>query len=187
MISREVRQKRFGQTGRAIWLFGLSGSGKSTLAVNLEKRLFADGRATQLLDGDNVRSGLNADLGFSDEDRSENIRRIAELSKLFVEAGMVVINSFITPLQKQRDLARSILGDEDLIEVYVRCSLETCAARDVKGLYRKADEGGISGFTGRDSAFEEPGRVDLVVSTEAVPMETSLDRLYEFVAPRVEP
>lgn len=186
VISRTAREERLGQRGRVIWLYGLSGSGKSTLAVNLEKRLFTEGRVTKLLDGDNIRTGLNQDLGFSDEDRSENIRRIAETSKLFVEAGIVVINSFITPLRQQRALAREILGAEDFIEVFVRCSLETCAARDVKGLYKKAREGQLGQFTGKDSAFEEPEHADLTVSTEAVPMETSLDHLYEFVAQRIK-
>jgi len=182
VVSREEKERRLGQKARVIWLYGLSGSGKSTLAVALEKQLFGEGRATHLLDGDNVRSGLNRNLGFSDEDRAENIRRIAEVSKLFVHAGLVVINSFITPLRANRDAARQILGD-DLVEVYVRCSFETCAARDVKGLYAKARQGGVGQFTGKDSAFEEPERCDLKIDTETETPEQSLQRLYDHVRP----
>ncbi len=184
VVSREEKEKRNGHKGRVIWLYGLSGSGKSTLAVALEKRLFGEGIHTHLLDGDNVRTGLNSNLGFSDADRAENIRRIAEVSRLFVHAGIAVINSFITPLRANRASAREILG-EDLLEVYVRCSFETCAARDVKGLYAKAQKGGVDHFTGKDSSFEEPERCDLVLDTERETPEESLQRLYEYVAPRL--
>lgn len=185
VVPRREKEKRHGQVGRVIWLFGLSGSGKSTLAVGLEKRLFGEGFATHLLDGDNVRTGLNQNLGFSDEDRAENIRRIAEVSKLMVEAGLVVINSFITPLRANREAARRILGD-DLLEVYVRCSFETCEARDVKGLYAKARQGGVAQFTGKDSGFEEPERTDITLETEGASPEESLSQLYDFVRPRIQ-
>lgn len=185
VLSREEKEQRHGQTGRVIWLFGLSGSGKSTLAVGLEKRLFEAGCATHLLDGDNVRTGLNNNLGFSNEDRAENIRRIAEVSKLFVQAGLVVINSFITPLRVNRSAARQILGD-DLVEVYVRCSFEECAARDVKGLYAKAKQGGVANFTGKDSLFEEPERADLTLDTEGASPEETLEQLVEFVLPQIK-
>lgn len=184
VVSREEKEQRHQQKARVIWLFGLSGSGKSTLAVGLEKRLFADGFATHLLDGDNVRTGLNNNLGFSDEDRAENIRRIAEVSKLFVQAGLVVINSFITPLRANRQAAREILG-EDLLTTYVRCSFDTCMARDVKGLYAKAGQGKLGSFTGRDSLFEEPEECDLVLDTEKEAPEESLERLYQFVTPHL--
>lgn len=184
ILSREEKEKRHGQKGQVIWLFGLSGSGKSTLAVGLEKRLFEAGFSTHLLDGDNVRTGLNRNLGFTDEDRAENIRRIAEVSKLFVQAGLVVINSFITPMRTNREVAREILG-KDLLEVYVRCSFETCAVRDVKGLYAKARQGGVDNFTGKDSLFEEPDSSDLLLDTEKVTPEESLDRLFAFVLPKV--
>ncbi len=184
VVSRDEKQARLQQRGRVVWLYGMSGSGKSTLATALEKRLFEKGRVTHLLDGDNVRSGLNSNLGFSDEDRAENIRRIAEVSKLFLHAGLVVINSFITPLRANRETARAILGD-DLLEVYVRCSFETCAARDVKGLYAKAGRGEIASFTGKDSLFEEPDRADLILDTEKETPEESLNRLFDFVLPRL--
>jgi adenylylsulfate kinase len=184
VVSRGEKELRNRQRARVIWLFGLSGSGKSTLAVALEKRLFGEGHHTHVLDGDNVRTGLNSNLGFTDEDRAENIRRIAEVSKLMVEAGLVVINSFITPLQSNRDAARAILR-EDLLEVYVRCSFDACAARDVKGLYAKASQGGIGHFTGKDSGFEEPQRCDLILDTEKESPEQSLQRLYAFVIPHL--
>lgn len=185
VVSRREKEERHGQSARVIWLFGLSGSGKSTLATGLEKRLFEKGFVTHLLDGDNVRTGLNQNLGFSDEDRAENIRRIAEVSKLMVEAGLVVINSFITPLRANRAAARAILG-EDLVEVYVRASFETCALRDVKGLYAKARQGGVTHFTGKDSLFEEPATCDLVLDTENFSPEATLETLYDFVIPRIK-
>ncbi len=185
VLTREDKEKRTGQRARVIWFYGLSGSGKSTLANALERRLYSEGFFTALLDGDNVRGGLNANLGFSDEDRDENIRRIAEVSKLFVQAGLIAINSFITPLRRQRESARAILG-EDLIEVYVRCSFEKCAERDVKGLYAKARAGEVAAFTGKDSSFEEPETPDLVIETEKNKVEESLAEVYRFVLPGIK-
>ncbi len=185
VLTREDKEQRTGQRARVIWFYGLSGSGKSTLANALERRLYGEGFFTTLLDGDNVRGGLNANLGFSDEDRDENIRRIAEVSKLFVQAGLIAINSFITPLRRQRESARAILG-EDLIEVYVRCSFEKCAERDVKGLYAKARAGEVAAFTGKDSSFEEPESPDLVIETEKNKIEESLAEVYRFVLPRIK-
>lgn len=184
VVSRAEKEKRLGQRGKVIWLFGLSGSGKSTLAIGLEKQLFGAGFATHLLDGDNIRTGLNRNLGFSDEDRAENIRRIAEVSKLFVQAGLVVVNSFITPLRANRAAARELLG-EDLLQVYVHCSFETCAARDVKGLYAKARQGGVERFTGKDSLFEEPEDPDFRLDTETEGPDESLRRLHAFVLPKI--
>ncbi|HEU5080565.1 MAG TPA: adenylyl-sulfate kinase [Opitutaceae bacterium] len=188
VLSRGEKEAKFGQRARVIWLYGLSGSGKSTLATALERRLFAEGRATQLLDGDNVRTGLNKNLGFSDADRDENIRRVAEVAKLFAHAGIVTVCSFITPTRQQRANAKSIIGAEDFIEVFVKASFETCAARDPKGLYAKAKAGGVKQFTGKDSGFEEPSPEDgsFILDTEAESAEQSLERLYRLVVSRIQ-
>jgi len=185
MLPREAKERLLGQRGLVVWLYGLSGSGKSTLAHSLEHELHEAGRFTVTLDGDNVRTGLNNNLGFSDDDRRENIRRVAEVAKLFAQSGVVTITSFITPKNELRALARGIVGDADLLEVYVKASFETCAARDVKGLYAKAKAGEVRQFTGKDSAFEEPDRADLVIDTEAESEAESLGRLLEAVAGRI--
>ncbi|MEX2382169.1 MAG: adenylyl-sulfate kinase [Opitutales bacterium] len=184
LLSRAEREERTGQRARCIWFYGLSGSGKSTLAVALDRKLHAEGFFSYVLDGDNVRSGLNKNLGFSDEDREENIRRISEVSRLFVDAGIVAINSFITPRRAYRETARQILG-EDLIEVYVRCSYEACAERDVKGLYAKAKAGNLQQFTGKDSSFEEPVSPDLLIDTEKETAAESLATVQMFVLSRI--
>ena len=181
MLSREERETKLEQRAKVIWLYGLSGSGKSTLATALEARLFADGFTTTHLDGDNVRDGLNRGLGFSDADREENNRRVAEVSKLFVQSGIICINSFITPKESLRQLVRSIIGKDDLLEIYVECSFETCQKRDVKGLYQKANQGKVAHFTGKESGFEPPVQPDLVLNTESTPPEDSLESLYSFV------
>lgn len=156
MQNRATKEAQLRQTARLFWLYGLSGSGKSTLANALERALTAEGYVVKLLDGDNVRTGLNRDLGFSDADRSENIRRIAEVAKLFLDAGVVVIASFITPLRSLRKSVVAINGTENTRLIYTECDFATCAQRDVKGLYAKAATGGVQNFTGKDSAFEEP-------------------------------
>ena len=181
MLSRAEREKKLRQRAKVVWLYGLSGSGKSTLATALENRLFADGYVTTHLDGDNLRDGLNRGLGFSDADREENIRRVAEVSKLFVQSGVICLNSFITPRESLRQLARGILGEENLLEIYIECSFEICRQRDVKGLYKKVDAGLVSNFTGKESTFEPPGRPHLVLNTETTPLEDSLETLYSFV------
>jgi adenylylsulfate kinase len=181
MLSRAEREKKLRQRAKVIWLYGLSGSGKSTLATALENRLFAEGFVTTHLDGDNVRDGLNRGLGFSDADREENIRRVAEVSKLFVQSGVICLNSFITPKESLRQLARGILGEENLLEIYVECSFETCRKRDVKGLYQRAHEGLVPNFTGKESAFEPPARPHLVLNTETTSLEDSLETLSSFV------
>lgn len=186
-IPRQQREREAGQKACVIWLYGLSGSGKSTLANALERQLRADGMLTFILDGDSVRGGLNRDLGFSDEDRVENIRRVAEVARLFLQAGVIVISAFITPNEQLRNIARTIIGAEDLIEVYVRCSFEACQGRDVKGLYAKAAAGRIPQFTGRDSLFEEPANPDVIINTEAVSLEQSLAVLAQHVLPRLRP
>jgi adenylylsulfate kinase len=181
MLSREEREAKLRQRAKVVWLYGLSGSGKSTLATALEGRLFAEGFVTTHLDGDNVRDGLNRGLGFSDADREENNRRVAEVSKLFLQSGIICLNSFITPKESFRELARGIIGAENLLEIYVECSFATCRKRDVKGLYKKAAAGNVANFTGKESAFEPPAKPDLVLNTESTPLEDSLETLYSFV------
>jgi adenylylsulfate kinase len=187
LLTRSDKESKLHQRARVIWLYGLSGSGKSTLANALERRLHADGFTTHLLDGDNVRTGLNRDLGFGDADRAENIRRVAEVAKLFAQAGVVVIAAFITPQRLLRDVAREIVGAGDFLEVYVKASFAACAQRDPKGIYAKAGAGQVPQFTGRDSAFEAPapGEAALVLDTESEPPAQSLLRLHAFVAPKI--
>ncbi|HTB63682.1 MAG TPA: adenylyl-sulfate kinase [Opitutales bacterium] len=179
MLPRADKEARLGQRGVVCWLYGLSGSGKSTLVLGLERELFAAGRAVQVLDGDNIRTGLNRDLGFSEAERRENIRRIAEVAKLFAQSGVIVLASFITPRESLRALAREIIGAEDFLGVYVKASFATCAARDPKGLYKKAQAGAVKQFTGRDQEFEEPvaNSEDLVLDTEKLDYPTSLKKL----------
>jgi adenylylsulfate kinase len=187
VLDRATKEARLRQRGRVIWLYGLSGSGKSTLAIALERKLHAEGFTTHLLDGDNVRTGLNSGLGFGDADRAENIRRVAEVAKLFVQAGVVVLAAFITPLREHRRLAREIIGPEDFVEVYTAASFETCARRDPKGLYAREQAGEIPQFTGRGSPFEPPATDDgaLILDTETEGEEASLARLHAAVAPRL--
>lgn len=179
MLPRESKEALLGQSGTVIWMSGLSGSGKSTLACKLERILQEEGRFVKLLDGDNVRTGLNNNLGFSDEDRRENIRRVAEVAKLLADSAVIVIASFITPSNALRSLAREIIGDDDLLEVYVKASYETCAQRDPKGLYAKVAAGEIKHFTGKDSAFELPNRPDLTLDTERFSEGECIEQLLE--------
>ncbi len=177
-ISKKDRNKHNGHPSAVIWLYGLSGSGKSTLANKLEKRLFELGNRTYILDGDNTRFGLNKNLGFSERDRDENIRRVAETAKLMSDAGLIVICSYITPFEKQRALIRNILKNDFHFQVYVQCPLDLCEKRDPKGLYQKVRRGEILEFTGITSPFEEPGNPDLVVNTK----EFGIDESALFVA-----
>jgi len=178
MLGREEKEEAMNQRGHVLWLYGLSGSGKSALANNVERALFKKGIKTQILDGDNIRSGLNKDLGFSDEDRLENIRRIAEVAKLFANSGILTLTAFITPKKELRELAKNIIGPSDFTEVYVQCSFETCEQRDVKGLYAKARTGGVAKFTGKDSAFETgEDTADVVIDTENQTLEESTNTL----------
>jgi adenylylsulfate kinase len=186
VLSRAAKEAKLRQHARAIWLFGLSGSGKSTLAIGLERCLHTEGFTTHLLDGDNVRTGLNRDLGFSPADRAENIRRVAEVARLFVQAGVIPIVAFITPTRALRESARSVVGKEDFIDVYVKASLEMCARRDPKGLYAKAGDGRIQDFTGYTAPFEPPESVALTIDTDSETVEESLDRLHRFVQSRLE-
>jgi bifunctional enzyme CysN/CysC len=163
-VNRQVRADMKGQTPRVVWFTGLSGSGKSTIANLLEKRITAEGKHTYILDGDNVRHGLNKDLGFTDEDRVENIRRVAEVAKLMADAGLIVLVSFISPFKNERRLAREVAGDIQFIEAYVNTPLEVCAQRDPKGLYARAKAGEIKNFTGLDSPFEAPEQADITLN-----------------------
>ena len=180
-VSRQDREARLGQRGCTIWLTGLSGSGKSTLAVAAEKALSDRGKQTYILDGDNVRMGLNSNLGFSPEDRTENIRRIGEVAKLFTDAGAIVFSSFISPYRADRDAVREIMAEGDFVEVYVSASLEVCESRDVKGLYAKARKGEIPEFTGISAPYEEPSKPELVVDTGDQTLEQSVAALIEYL------
>ena len=185
-IGKSDRLKNNGHQAKVIWLVGLSGSGKSTLAGNIEAILHEKGYKTYLLDGDNVRLGLNNDLGFSSKDRTENIRRIAEVARLFNEAGIIVLSAFISPLESDRNQARELIGIENFIEIFVHCPLHICEKRDVKGLYAKARKGLIPNFTGIDAPFENPKQPDLTVNTETDPPELSLKKLLDFIEPKLK-
>ncbi len=188
MLGRDAKEAQLRQRGHVFWFYGLSGSGKSTLANAVERKLTERGILTKILDGDNIRSGLNRDLGFSDQDRQENIRRISEVARLFLDAGMVVFTSFITPKRDLRAAAAEIVGADDFTPVYVQASFEACAERDVKGLYAKAAAGGVKDFTGKDSSFEEPTTADndWVVSTDSQTEQESINELLERILPLIE-
>lgn len=183
-LGRLQKEQLLRQRARIIWLMGLSGAGKSTLSIHLEKELHQKGFLTQTLDGDNLREGLNNNLGFSEEDRLENIRRAAEVAKLFVNCGIVVIASFICPTRSIQAMVRKIAG-EDFIEVFVDCPLEVCEQRDVKGLYAKARAGQLKNFTGIDSPFEAPESPDLVIKTHIKPLDECVEILQNFVLPKI--
>lgn len=176
-ITRDLREKLNGHSSRLIWFTGLSGSGKSTIADMLEKELYKIGIKTFILDGDNIRHGLNNDLGFTDEDRVENIRRVAEVSKLMVDAGMVVLASFISPFSSDRKMVRDMFDKEDFLEIYVKASLNTLESRDPKGLYKKARDGKIPNFTGISSPYEEPKSADLILDTEKLSVKDSVNKI----------
>ena len=183
-LGRADKEALLGQRGVVLWLYGLSGSGKSTIANAVERALHAEGRFTAILDGDNLRTGLNANLGFSNEDRAENVRRVAETAKLLAGFGVIVLVSVITPRRELRALASHIVGP-DFQEVYVRAAFETCAQRDPKGLYAKARDGAIKQFTGKDSGFEEPENGCLILDTEAASAEECASLLLERLRPIV--
>ncbi|MCK0471461.1 adenylyl-sulfate kinase [Alkalihalobacillus sp. APA_J-10(15)] len=180
-IKKEERQKRNGHKSCILWFTGLSGAGKSTLANALEQQLFRQGKASYILDGDNVRHGLNKGLGFSDEDRKENIRRIGEVAKLFVDAGTVVCTAFISPFKEDRDRVRELVEEGEFIEVYVRCSLEACEQRDPKGLYKKARAGEIPSFTGISSPYEEPESPELIIDSDQLSVEESIETIITYL------
>lgn len=185
-LPRQDKETLLGQRGVVLWFCGLSGSGKSTIAGGVERVLHHQGRYTVRLDGDNLRTGLNANLGFSDDDRLENIRRTAEVAKILAANGAIVLCSLITPRGIHRDLVRGILGD-DFAEIYVKASYQACEARDVKGLYAKAAKGEVANFTGRDSGFEEPQHAELVIDTEKMSVEDAVFEVLEFLGSRGVP
>jgi len=184
-LNRHDKETLLRQRGIVVWMCGLSGSGKSTIANAVERVLHQQGRMTAILDGDNLRTGLNTNLGFTDDDRLENIRRFAEVAKLFVSQGIITFVSAITPRGELRDLARGIIGEEDLFEVFIKASYATCEKRDVKGLYAKATRGEIEHFTGKDSSFEPPANPDLVLDTESTTIEDAAFELLEAIRKRI--
>lgn len=186
-LNRQDKESLLQQKAVVVWMAGLSGSGKSTLAKGLERALHQQGYLTQLLDGDNLRSGINNNLGFSEADRLENIRRSAEVAKLFLQAGLVTICSFISPTEEVRQLARNIIGQENFFEVYVNAPFAVCAERDVKGLYKKALQGEIKNFTGLDAPFEAPTQPALEIRTDEEDYSASLQKLLEALLPRIKP
>ena len=186
LLQRADKEALLKQRAKVIWMTGLSGSGKSTIAKGLERQLHAKGYLTQTLDGDNIRSGINSNLGFSEEDRTENIRRISEVSKLFLNCGIVTINCFVSPTKAIRQTAKDIIGTEDFIEVFVNTPLEVCEARDVKGLYKKARKGEITNFTGIDAPFEAPETPDLDLKTADRSVEETVMELLTFVEQHIK-
>lgn len=185
-IEREDRQRLLAQKGATLWFTGLSGSGKSTVAVALEKALFEQGRLCYRLDGDNIRHGINKNLGFSAEDRAENIRRIGEIAKLFCDAGVISLSSFVSPYRADRDMVRELHDEADIpfIEIFMKTSLETAESRDPKGLYKLAREGKIKNFTGIDDPYEEPLSPEIVLDTEALSLEQEVEHLMDALRER---
>ena len=183
LVNRSAKELKLGQHARVIWFTGLPCSGKTTLALELEKELFYRGFICQVLDGDNVRSGINANLGFSNIDRLENIRRIAEVSKLFVSAGIITINAFVSPTNEIRNQAREIIGNGDFIEIFLNPSLAACEQRDVKGMYKQARAGEINDFTGVNAPFEIPSQPFLEIHTDTEDVETSVQKILDNILP----
>lgn len=185
-VTKQQREQLLKQRARLIWFTGLSGSGKSTLAVQLEAQLHAQGFKTYLLDGDNIRTGLNKDLSFTDEGRVENIRRIGEVARLMLDAGIIVLSAFISPFKADREQVRAIVGSENYIEVFVDAPLEVCEQRDVKGLYKKARAGEVKNFTGIDSPYELPEHPDIALQTHKLSVEESLQVLNHGILPKIK-
>ncbi len=185
-ITQTDYEKRNGHRGLVIWLTGLSGSGKSTIANELNTRLFHQNKHSVILDGDNTRLGINHDLGFTNADRTENNRRVAEIAKLFMESGNIVICSFISPFQNDRDLSKQIIGNENYVEVFVDCSLEACENRDVKGMYKQARKGELESFTGISSPYEIPTNPQLILQTEELNLQQCADLLLNTISERIK-
>ncbi|MFC4386288.1 adenylyl-sulfate kinase [Gracilibacillus marinus] len=181
VITKQDRTELNGHKSPVLWFTGLSGSGKSTITVELEKALFQKGVRTYRLDGDNIRHGLNNNLGFSPDDRKENIRRIGEVAKLMSDAGLLTLTAFISPYKEDREQVRDILNDGNFVEIYVKCSLEGCEARDPKGLYQKARAGEIKGFTGIDAPYEEPSNPELIIDTEQLSVEEAVSTIIHYL------
>ena len=186
IIGRKDKESLLHQKAVVIWLTGLSGSGKTTIAIGLEKALNEKGILTQILDGDNIRAGINNNLGFSDEDRKENIRRIAEVSKLFLNCGIVTINCFVSPTNEIRQQAKSIIGEDDFLEIFINTPIEICEQRDVKGLYKKARAGEIKYFTGISSPFETPQNPFLDIKTANKTIDESVNEILTQVLPKIQ-
>lgn len=185
MLKREDKECLLKQRSVMVWFTGLSGSGKSTIAIALERELHNRGLLCRILDGDNIRTGINNNLGFSPEDRNENIRRIAEVGKLFIDTGIITIAAFISPDNEMREMAASIIGKDDFLEVYISTPIEECERRDVKGLYAKARKGEIKEFTGISAPFEEPSNPDLSLDTSVLSVDQSVNQLLDMILPRV--
>jgi adenylylsulfate kinase len=183
-ISKQQRQELLKQRAKLIWFTGLSGSGKTTLAVQLEAQLYKKGFKSYLLDGDNIRTGLNKDLSFSDDGRIENIRRIGEVAKLMLDSGIIVLSAFISPFKADREKVREIVGQENYVEVFVNTPLEICEQRDVKGLYKRARAGGVKNFTGIDSPYETPENPDITIATNQLSVDEAVDLLMRLIEPK---
>jgi len=181
VIKKEDRIKLNGHKPAVLWFTGLSGSGKSTLASTVEEKLYRLGIRTCLLDGDNIRTGLNKDLGFSKENREENIRRISEVAKLFVDAGLIVMTAFISPYREDRLLARQLVEKEEFIEIYVKCPLQICEERDVKGHYKKARQGLLKDFTGISAPYEEPEKPEIIIETDKMTVKQSITAIISYL------
>ena len=185
IVQREEKEKLMKQKAQVIWLTGLSGSGKTTIARHLDQELYDQGYVAQVLDGDNIRSGINNNLKFTEEDRYENIRRISEVNKLFLNCGIITLNSFISPTEEIRNMAIDIVGKENFIEIFVNTPIEVCEERDIKGLYAKARRGEIKNFTGIDSPFESPENADVEIRTDLQSVEESVKQALNFILPRI--
>ena len=185
-VSKEDRNSNNGHNSFLIWFTGLSGSGKSTIANNLEEKLLKMNISTYTLDGDNIRKGVNNDLTFSPKDRSENIRRIAEVANLFVDAGVVVLGAFVSPYRKDRENIKKIVGDSNFIEIYINTSLKECEKRDVKGLYKKARKGEIKNMTGIDAPYEAPMNPDIEIKTEILTIDKSVKRIIDIIIKKLK-
>jgi len=186
LLTQKDREERLQQKSKALWLTGLSGSGKSTIAQALERKLYNNGFFAQVLDGDNIRSGINNNLGFSLEDRQENVRRIAEIAKLYLNSGVITLNSFISPTIEIRNFAKKIIGAENFIEIYINAPIEVCEKRDVKGLYQKARKGIIKGFTGIDSPYEPPISPAIEIKTDQLSLEESVEQIFNYINPIIK-
>lgn len=186
LLQKSDKEQLLNQNSFTVWMTGLSGSGKSTIAKGLERYLHDLGFLTQMLDGDNIRAGINNNLGFSEEERTENVRRIAEVSKLFINCGVITLNCFVSPTIKIRELAKSIIGEENFIEIYVNASLNDCEKRDVKGLYAKARAGEIKNFTGIDAPFEAPTDPSLEINTSFLTIDASIQKVIDYILPKIK-
>ena len=187
ILQRKDKEQLLNQESKVIWLTGLSGSGKTTIAKEVEKKLYSQGILNQILDGDNIRVGISNNLSFSSKDRKENIRRIAEVSKLFINCGIVTLNCFISPTKEIREIAKNIIGKDNFIEVYINATIETCEDRDVKGLYKKAREGKVKSFTGISAPFEVPENPDIEIDTSLLSINESVQKVLDYILPKIKP